>query len=102
MIRSREKMDAKVTTDRIGLQYIKGKEDRRLASLSWTEGGVKQSMWVKLTCQSSPGIESWKVGGLRRLGVVQCGGFFSLAMDSQAFSGELVWFAPLLGQGKQS
>jgi hypothetical protein len=30
------------------------------------------------------------------------GGFFSLAMDSQAFSGELVWFAPLLGEGKQS
>jgi hypothetical protein len=30
------------------------------------------------------------------------GGFFSLAMDLQAFSGELVWFAPLLGEGKQS
>jgi hypothetical protein len=30
------------------------------------------------------------------------GGFFSLAMDSRAFSGELVWFAPLLGEGKQS
>jgi hypothetical protein len=29
-------------------------------------------------------------------------GFFSLAMDSWAFSGELVWFAPLLGEGKQS
>jgi hypothetical protein len=27
------------------------------------------------------------------------GGFFSLAMDSRAFSGELVWFAPLLGEG---
>jgi hypothetical protein len=71
MIRSREKMDAKVTTDRIGLQYIKCKEDRRLSSLSWIEGGVKQSMCVKSTCQSSPGIEpsSWwtkKVGsGLR-------------------------------------
>jgi hypothetical protein len=30
------------------------------------------------------------------------GGFFSLAVDLQAFSGELVWFAPLLGQRKQS
>jgi hypothetical protein len=30
------------------------------------------------------------------------GGFFSLAMDSWAFSGELVWFASLLGEGKQS
>jgi hypothetical protein len=29
-------------------------------------------------------------------------GFFSLAMDSRAFSGELVWFAPLLVEGKQS
>jgi hypothetical protein len=26
---------------------------------------------------------------------------FSLAVDSQAFSGELVWFPPLLGEGKQ-
>jgi hypothetical protein len=26
-------------------------------------------------------------------------GFFSLAMDSWAFSGELVWFVPLLGKG---
>jgi hypothetical protein len=25
--------------------------------------------------------------------------FYSLAVDSQAFSGELVWFAPLLGRG---
>jgi hypothetical protein len=25
-----------------------------------------------------------------------------LAMDSRAFSGELVWFAPLLGERKQS
>jgi hypothetical protein len=32
-------------------------------------------------------------------GVVWYGGFFSLAMDLQAFSGELVWFAPLLGRG---
>jgi hypothetical protein len=52
MIRSKEKI-----TDRASLQYIKGKEDR-LASFSWTKGGVKQSMWVKSTCQSSPGIES--------------------------------------------
>jgi hypothetical protein len=27
------------------------------------------------------------------------GGFFSLAMDSRAFSGKLVWLAPLLGEG---
>jgi hypothetical protein len=27
------------------------------------------------------------------------GGFFSLAMDLRAFSGELVWIAPLLGEG---
>jgi hypothetical protein len=27
------------------------------------------------------------------------GGFFSLAVDSRAFSGELVWLAPLLGEG---
>jgi hypothetical protein len=27
------------------------------------------------------------------------GGFFSLAMDLRAFSGELVWFAPLLREG---
>jgi hypothetical protein len=27
------------------------------------------------------------------------GGFFPLAMDSRAFLGELVWFAPLLGEG---
>jgi hypothetical protein len=27
------------------------------------------------------------------------GGFFSLVMDPQAFSGELVWFTPLLGEG---
>jgi hypothetical protein len=25
-------------------------------------------------------------------------GFFSLVMDSRAFSGELVWFAPFLGE----
>jgi hypothetical protein len=30
------------------------------------------------------------------------GRFFSLAMDLRAFSGELVWFAPLWGKGKQS
>jgi hypothetical protein len=29
-------------------------------------------------------------------------GAFSLAVDLQAFSGELIWFAPLLGEGKQS
>jgi hypothetical protein len=35
----------------------------------------------------------------QRSWVVQCGGFFSLAIDSQTFSGELVWFASLLGVG---
>jgi hypothetical protein len=30
------------------------------------------------------------------------GGFFSLAMDSWTFSDELIWFALLLGEGKQS
>jgi hypothetical protein len=35
-------------------------------------------------------------------GVVLCGGFFLLARDSWAFSSELVWFAPLFGEGKQS
>jgi hypothetical protein len=30
------------------------------------------------------------------------GGFFSWAVDLRAFSGELVWFAPLWGGGKQS
>jgi hypothetical protein len=30
------------------------------------------------------------------------GGFFSLAMDPRAFSSDVVWFAPLLGEGKQS
>jgi hypothetical protein len=29
----------------------------------------------------------------------ELGGFFSLAMDLRAFSGELVWFSPLLGEG---
>jgi hypothetical protein len=29
-------------------------------------------------------------------------GFFSLAVDLRAFSGELVWFVSLLGEGKQS
>jgi hypothetical protein len=30
------------------------------------------------------------------------GGVFSLAVDSWAFSGELVWFVPSLGEGKQT
>jgi hypothetical protein len=34
--------------------------------------------------------------------LLRLGGFFSLGVDLQAFSGELVWFAPLLGEGKQS
>jgi hypothetical protein len=43
--------------------------------------------------------EGWGFYGRSSSGL---GGFFSLAMDSQAFSGELVWFAPLLVEGKQS
>jgi hypothetical protein len=43
--------------------------------------------------------EGWGFYGLSNSRV---GGFFSLAMDSRAFSGELVWFAPLLGDWKQS
>jgi hypothetical protein len=31
--------------------------------------------------------------------LIGLGGLFSLAMDSQAFSGELVWLAPFLGEG---
>jgi hypothetical protein len=43
--------------------------------------------------------EGWGFYGRFNSGL---GGFFSLAMDLQAFSGELVRFAPLLGEGKQS
>jgi hypothetical protein len=41
--------------------------------------------------------EGWGFYGRSNSGL---GGFFSLAVDSWAFSGELVWFAPLLGEGK--
>jgi hypothetical protein len=40
--------------------------------------------------------EGW---GFYRCSNSGLGGFFSLAMDSRVFSGELVWFAPLLGEG---
>jgi hypothetical protein len=40
--------------------------------------------------------EGWGFYGCFNSGL---GEFFSLAMDLQAFSGELVWFAPLLGKG---
>jgi hypothetical protein len=40
--------------------------------------------------------EAWGFYGRSNSGL---GGSFSLAMDSRAFSGELVWFAPLLGEG---
>jgi hypothetical protein len=43
--------------------------------------------------------EGWGFYGRFNSGL---GGFFSLAVDLRAFSGELVWFAPLLGEGKQS
>jgi hypothetical protein len=42
-----------------------------------------------------------KAGGFYGCSNSGLGGFFSLAMDSRAFSGELVWFASLLGEGKQ-
>jgi hypothetical protein len=40
--------------------------------------------------------EGWGFYGYFNSGL---GEFFSLAMDSRAFSGELVWLAPLLGEG---
>jgi hypothetical protein len=40
--------------------------------------------------------EGWGFYGRFNSGL---GGFFSLAMDSRAFSGELVWFTPFLGEG---
>jgi hypothetical protein len=43
--------------------------------------------------------ESWGFYGHSNSGLF---GFFSLAVDSWAFLGELVWFAPLLGVEKQS
>jgi hypothetical protein len=46
--------------------------------------------------QRSPEAGGWGFYGCFNSGL---GGFFSLAMDSWAFSGELVWFAPLLGEG---
>jgi hypothetical protein len=54
------------------------------------------------TLQRSPKLvarctdESWGFYGRFNSGL---GGFFSLAMDLWAFSSELVWFAPLLGEG---
>jgi hypothetical protein len=46
-------------------------------------------------------LGSWLLPAQVKAGVFNAGlgGFFSLAMDSWAFSGELVWFAPLLGEG---
>jgi hypothetical protein len=55
-----------------------------------------QRSWKPVTRCSG---EGWGFYGRSNSGL---GGFFSLAMDSQAFSGELVWFEPLLGEGKQS
>jgi hypothetical protein len=43
-----------------------------------------------------------KAGVFMNILTLELGGFSSLAMDSRAFSGELVWLAPLLGEGKQS
>jgi hypothetical protein len=40
--------------------------------------------------------EGWGFYGRFNSGL---GGFFSLARDSRAFSGELVWLAPFLGEG---
>jgi hypothetical protein len=47
-----------------------------------------------VTCCSG---EGWGFYGRSNSGL---GGFFSLTVDSWAFLGELVWFAPLLGEGK--
>jgi hypothetical protein len=43
--------------------------------------------------------EGWGFYGQSNSGL---GGFFSLAMGSWAFLSELVWFVPLLGEGKKS
>jgi hypothetical protein len=40
-----------------------------------------------------------KAGVFMNVFTSELGGFFSLAMDSRAFSDELVWLAPLLGEG---
>jgi hypothetical protein len=40
--------------------------------------------------------EGWGFYGRFNSGL---GAFFSLGMDSWAFSGEMVWLAPLLGEG---
>jgi hypothetical protein len=40
--------------------------------------------------------EGWGFYGLFNFGL---GGFFSLATDLHAFSCELIWLAPLLGEG---
>jgi hypothetical protein len=50
----------------------------------------------KVACCSG---EGWGFYGRSNSGL---GGFFSLAMDSWAFSGEQIWFTPSLEEGKQS
>jgi hypothetical protein len=57
----------------------------------------KRSGAQKLVARCSG--EGWGFYGRFNSGLC---GFFSLIMDSRAFSGELVWCAPLLGEGKQS
>jgi hypothetical protein len=52
--------------------------------------------WKLVTCWSG---EGWGFYGCTSS---ELGGFFSWAVDSQTFSGELVWLAPLLGEEKQS
>jgi hypothetical protein len=43
-----------------------------------------------------------KAGAFMEVLSLGWGWCFSLAVDLRAFSGELVWFAPLSGEGKQS
>jgi hypothetical protein len=59
---------------------------------------LEKSSWAQKSVARCSG-EGWGFYGRFNSGL---GGFFSLAMDSRTFSGELVWFAPLLGEGKQS
>jgi hypothetical protein len=51
--------------------------------------------------EASSSLLRWRLGFLWTFNS-GLGGLFSLARDSWAFSGELVWLAPLLGEGKQS
>jgi hypothetical protein len=64
------------------------------------EKGKATAKVLQLSPEASGSLLRWRLGfhGHFNSGLV---GVFSLAMDSRDFSGELVWFAPLL-EGKQS